>query len=161
MDLQTTPVIPIAGVPLGNGREAMENFMKLASKRTAIATLTVACAALLSFSWSEQDGVSLGVKIAEAADRAPPQMSAARTVRRHARRSVYSNEVFATAVAATTSPWHYDDYYCYGHPSAGRGAPPGSYYRSYSGGYCVSSSDVTGLYAQPTLFPRYYVGWDR
>ena len=43
--------------------------MKVALKRTAIATLTVACVALLSFSWSEQGGVSLGVEIAEAQSR--------------------------------------------------------------------------------------------
>lgn len=136
--------------------------MKLASKRTVIAALTFACTALLSLSWSEQEGVSLAVKIAEAGpDRTPPKMSATKTARRHARRSRYSDEVFAAAVASTTSPWHYDDYYCYGNPSAGRGFPPGSYYRSYSGGYCISSSDVTGLNAHPTLFPRYYVGWDQ
>lgn len=140
----------------------MGNLMKLTSKSAVIATLTIACAASLSLSWSEQEGVSLAVKIAEASsDRAPAKMSVAKTARRHARRSVYSDEVFATAVAATTSPWHYDDYYCYGRLSAGRSAPPGGYYRSYRGGYCVSSSDVTGLYAHPTLFPRYYVGWDR
>ena len=40
--------------------------MKAALKRTAIATSTVACVALLSFSWSEQRGVSLGVESAQA-----------------------------------------------------------------------------------------------
>jgi hypothetical protein len=47
--------------------------MKLALKRTAIATSTAACVVLLSFSWSEQRGVSLGVESAQArVDRIPP-----------------------------------------------------------------------------------------
>jgi hypothetical protein len=144
-------------VGVGDG----EKFMKVALKRTAIATLTVACVALLSCSRSEQGGVSLGVEIAEARSaRSSPPISTAGIARRQYRRSVYGHEVFAAAVAATTSPWHSNDYYCYDAPHAGRGAPPG-YYSSYPGGYCVSSSNVTGLYARPTLFPRYYVGWDR
>ena len=127
--------------------------MKVALKRTAIATSTAACVALLSFSWSEQRGVSLGVESAQGADR-----STVGVARRQYRRS--GNELFAAAVAATTSPWNYDDYYCYGDPYAGRGYPPGSYYYgSYAGGYCVSRSYVTGLIGQPTLFPRYYGGW--
>src|ERR1700730_5475734 len=121
--------------------------MKVALKRTAIATSTVACVALLSFSWSEQRGVSLGVESAQGADR-----STVGVARRQYRRS--GNELFAAAVAATTSPWNYDDYYCYGCPYAG-----GYYYRRYPGGYCVSRSYVTGLYGRPTLFPRFYGGW--
>jgi len=136
--------------------------MKMALKKTAIATSTVACVALLSFSCSERDGVSLGIEIAEARSaRSSSSISTAGIARRQYRRSVYGHEVFAAAVAATTSPWHYNDYYCYGNPYAGRGYPPGGYYSSYPGGYCVSSSNVTGLYARPTLFPRYYVGWGR
>ena len=126
-----------------------------ASKRTAIAAATVACLALLSFSWSEQRGVSLGVESAQArTDRPSTPISVAR---RQYRWSGYG--LFAVAVAATTSPWNYEDYFCYGAPNAGRGYPPGGYYRSYPGGYCLSRSDVTGLYGRPTLFPRYYVGW--
>jgi hypothetical protein len=136
--------------------------MKVALKRTAIATSTVACVALLSFSWSEQRGVSLGVESAQGADRstvAPP--SVAGVARRQYRRSVYGHGLFADAVAATTSPWNYDDYYCYSDPNAGRSYPPGSYfYGSYPGGYCVSRSDVTGLIGRPTLAPRYYGDWD-
>jgi hypothetical protein len=135
--------------------------MKMALKKTAIATSTVACVALLSFSCSERNGVSLGIEIAAARSaRSSPPINTAGIARRQYRRSVYGHEVFAAAVAATTSPWHYNDYYCYDAPPAGRGAPPG-YYSSYPGGYCVSSSNVTGLYARPTLFPRYYVGWGR
>ena len=128
--------------------------MKVALKRTAIATSTVACVALLSFSWSDQRGVSLGVESAQGADQ-----STVGVARRQYRRSDHGYGLFAAAVAATTSPWNYDDYYCYGAPYAGNGYPPGSYYRSYPGGYCVSRSYITGLIGRPTLFPRYYGGW--
>jgi hypothetical protein len=135
--------------------------MKVALKRTAIATSTVACVALLSFSWSEQRGVSLGVESAQGADRSTvAPLSVAGVAHRQYRRSAYRHGLFAAAVAATTSPWNYDDYYCYGDPYAGRGYPPGGYYYgSYPGGYCVSRSYITGLYGRPTLFPRYYGGW--
>ena len=137
--------------------------MKVALKRTAIATSTVVCVALLSFSWSEQRGVSLGIESAQGADRSTVvPLSVAGVARRQYRRSVSGYGLFAAAVAATTSPWNYDDYYCYGDPYAGRGYPPGGYYYgSYPGGYCVSRSYVTGLYTQPTLFPRYYGDWGR
>lgn len=133
--------------------------MKVALKRTAIATSTVACVALLSFGWSEQRGVWLGVESAQARNNRPQTAaSTARVARRHYRRSIPQNALVAAAVAATTTPSRYEDYYCDGDPYAGRGYPPGYYYRSYPGGYCVSSSYVTGLYARPTLFPRYYGG---
>jgi hypothetical protein len=135
----------------------------VALKRIAIATSTVACVALLSFSWSEQCGVSLGIESAQARTNRPSTpLSVAGVARRQYRRSVYGHGLFAEAVAATTSPWNYDDYVCYGDPYEGRGYPPGGYYSSYPGGYCVSRSDVTGLYAHPTLLPRYYYGgWGR
>jgi hypothetical protein len=134
--------------------------MKVALKRTAIATSTVACVALLSFSWSEQRGVSLGVESAQARiDRPLTPFSVAGVARRQYRRSVYGHGLLGAVAAATTSPWNYDDYYCYGDPYAGRGYPPGSYYySSYPGGYCVSRSYITGLIGRPTLFPRYYGG---
>ncbi len=133
--------------------------MQVALRRTVIATSTAACLVLLSFSWSEQNGVSLGVKIAEARIVRPSTPISG--ARRHYRRPAYGYGVFADAVAATTSPWNYNDYFCYGDPYVGRGAPPGGYYSSYPGGYCVSSDNVTGLYARPTLFPRYYGAWGR
>jgi hypothetical protein len=128
--------------------------MKVALKRVAIATSTVACVALLSFSWSDQRGVSLGVKSAQGADQ-----STVGVARRQYRRSDRGSGLIAAAVAATTSPWNYEDYFCYSDPYAGRGYPPGGYYSSYPGGYCVSRSDVNGLIGRPTLFPRYYDGW--
>jgi hypothetical protein len=128
--------------------------MKVALKRTAIATSTVACVALLSFGWSEERGVSLGVESAQArVDRSSTPVSVAGVARRQSRRSVSGHRLLAAAVAATTTPWNYDDYDCYGVPY-----PRGGYYNSYPGGYCVSRDYSTGLYARPTLFPRYY-GW--
>jgi hypothetical protein len=135
--------------------------MKVVLKRTVIATSTVACVALLSFSWSEHRGVSLGVESAEArVDRPSTPVSVAGVARRQSRRSVSGHGLLAAAVAATTSPRNYDDYDCYDDPYAGRG-PPGYYYSSYPGSYCVSRGYATGLYTRPTLFPRYYGGWVR
>jgi hypothetical protein len=128
--------------------------MKVALKRTAIATSIVACVALLSFSGSEQRGVSLGVDSAQAQiDRPLTPVSVSGVARRQYRRSIYGYGLFGAVAAATTSPWNYDDYYCYG-----RDYPGGYYYSSYPGGNCVTRSYITGLIGRPTLFPRYYGG---
>ena len=135
--------------------------MRVVLNRFVIATSAFACAALLSFSWSDRRGVSLGVESAEArVDRPSTTARAAAVARRQARRSVSGNGLLAAVVASTTSPWNYDDYDCYDDPYAGRGYPPG-YYSSYPGGYCVSRGYATGLYTRPTLFPRYYGSWVR
>ena len=135
--------------------------MKVVLRRIVIATATFACVALLSFSWSEHRGVSLGFERAEArADRPSTPVRAAGVARRQSRRSVSGHGLLAAVVAATTSPRHYDDYDCYNDPYAGTGYPPG-YYSSYPGGYCVSRGYATELYARPTLFPRYYGSWVR
>jgi hypothetical protein len=140
----------------------MEKIMQAAVKRIAIATPIIACATLLSLSWSEHGSISLRVEIAEArADRPSPSNSVAGVARRQHRRPVNGSGVLAAAVAATTSSWNYNDYYCYDAPYAARRAPDPGYYTSYPGGYCVNNSNLTGLYARPTLFPRFYVGWDR
>jgi hypothetical protein len=126
-------------------------------RNVAIATTTVAFAALLSFGWSEQRGISLGVESAQAADRSTVDPHSAGVARRQYRRSVYGYGPGAdpgaglvrAAAAATTSPWNYDDYYysgCYYYGANG----------SYPGGCYVSWSYLTGLYGRPTLFPRYY-----
>ena len=65
--------------------------MKLALK-AAIATSTLACAALLSFNWSERYGVSLAVETAQA-----------RTGRGHANRSYVSGR-------PTLAPRYYGDW---------------------------------------------------
>ena len=125
--------------------------MMIHLRKVAIAAATVACAGLLSVNWHEQE-VSLNVTSAQAASRSP-SIAAKRNYRRQ------GQELVATVAAATTSPFNYDDYYCYGDRNAGR-FPPGSYYySSYSGGYCVSNNSVGAFLARPTLFPRYYGGW--
>jgi hypothetical protein len=125
--------------------------VKVAFERTAIAIATGACVVLVSFSWSEQRGVSLGVERAQGADQ-----SSVGGPRRQRRQSDRGYALWAEAVAATTTPWNYDDYYCYGVPYTG-----GYYHRSYPGGYCFRFNEVTGLYGRPTLAPRYYGsgGW--
>jgi hypothetical protein len=123
----------------------MEQSMKTALQKTAIVASTVTCA-LLSFTWSDERGVSLGIESARGADR--PLTAGAP---RHYRRSDRGYGLWAQAVAATTTPWIYDDYYCYHIPYTGA-----SYYHRYPGGYCATLGDAAGLYGRPTLFPRYY-----
>jgi hypothetical protein len=125
-------------------------------RSVAIATSTVACAALLSFGWSEQRGVSLGVESAQAADRSTVDPHSAGVARHQYRRGYGPGAdpgagMLRAAAAATTSPWNYDDYYY---------TYPGCYYYGaygvYPGGCYLSFSYLTGLYGRPTLFPRYY-----
>jgi hypothetical protein len=140
--------------------------MKLMSLgKSAIAISTFGCAALLSFSWSEQSGVSLSIESAQARIGRPlTPFSVAGVARRQYRRAAYGYGygagvvgagVAAAAIgtaAATASPWGY-----YG------GGYPGGYYGTYASGYpgyyggvYANRSYVTG---RPTLFPRYYGGW--
>jgi hypothetical protein len=136
----------------------MKTFLEGVLIKIIMATSTFACAALLSFSWSEHRGVTLGIVSAEARDaRSSTPVRGAGPSRRQVRRS--GQELLATVVAATTSPRNYDDYDCYDGPYA-RGYPPG-YYSSYPGGYCISRAYSTELLARPTLFPRFYSGSTR
>ena len=130
--------------------------MKLALK-TAIATSTLACAALLSFNWSEQYGVSLAVETTQANGRG------------------YANRSYVTG-RPTLAPRYYGgygagDYYCRYGAGCGYGSLgdyygsfaipgfPASFYGEYGGysdgyyGRYVNRSYVTG---RPTL-PR--GGW--
>src|SRR3984893_2423964 len=67
----------------------------------AIATSTFACAALLSFGWSEQRGLSLSVEKAEARVGRPlTPVSVAGVARRHNRRAYYGAGYGAGAVGA-------------------------------------------------------------
>jgi hypothetical protein len=67
----------------------------------AIAASTFACAALLSFGWSEQRGVSLSVENAHARVGRPlTPVSAAGVARRHTRRAVYGAGVGGAGAAA-------------------------------------------------------------
>jgi hypothetical protein len=73
-------------------------------RNVAIAISTVACAALLSFGWSEQRGVSLGVESAQAADRSTVDPHSAGVARRQYRRSVYGYGVHPGACYAKPQP---------------------------------------------------------
>ena len=80
-----------------------------------IAVSTFACAALLSFDWTEQRGVSLSVESAQARVGRPlTPVSAAGVARRQTRRAVYGAGAIgvgaaavgtAAAVAATSPGW--------------------------------------------------------
>jgi hypothetical protein len=116
----------------------------------AIAASTFACAALLSFGWSEQRGVSLSVENAQARVGRPlTPVSVAGVARRHTRRAVYGAGVVGAGAAAVgtaaaigtaaavgaTSPYYTGaGYYAgspyYGGPIRGAGA---AYYGGYAG----------------------------
>jgi hypothetical protein len=67
----------------------------------AIGASTFACAALLSFGWSEQRGVSLSVENAQARVGRPlTPVSAAGVARRHTRRAVYGAGADGAGAAA-------------------------------------------------------------
>src|SRR6202795_2495072 len=80
-----------------------------------IAASTFACAALLSFGWSEQRGISLSVESAQARVGRPlTPVSVAGVARRQTRRAVYGAGAIgagaaavgtAAAVAATSPNW--------------------------------------------------------
>lgn len=135
--------------------------MKQMSLKTfAIATSAFACATLLSFSWSEQRGVSLSVESAQARIGRPlTPLSVAGVARRHHRRAAYgygagvvgaglaAGAIGASAVAATSPYGYYGGY-------------PGNYYGSYGypGGYYGGYANRSYVTGRPTLFPRYYGG---
>ena len=136
------------------------------ARKTALAASAFTCAALLSFGWSEQGGISLSIESAQARVGRPlTPVSAAGVARRQTRRAVYGAGVVgagaaavgtaaaigtAGAVAATSPNWGWG-----GNPyQTGAGGP---YYggsvrgarAAYYGGYPsaawggVSSSDRT------------------
>lgn len=101
-------------------------------RKAAIAASAFACAALFSFAWSEQDGVSLTVESAQARVGRPlTPVSVAGVARRNYRRSVYGAGVVgagvvgaaalgtAAAVAATSPGYWGPGYYGPGRYYAG------------------------------------------
>ena len=77
---------------------------RISLTKVAIAASTVACAALLSFEWSEQRGVSLSVESAQARVGRPlTPVSAAGVARRQNRRAVGAGVVGAGAAAVGTA----------------------------------------------------------
>jgi hypothetical protein len=85
------------------------------ARKTALAASAFTCAALLSFGWSEQGGISLSIESAQARVGRPlTPVSVAGVARRHNRRAVYGAGVVgagaaavgtAGAVAATSPNW--------------------------------------------------------
>jgi hypothetical protein len=133
-------------------------------RKHAIATSTAVCAVLLSFSWSEQRGVSLSVESAQARFGRPlTPLSVAGVARRQHRRAAYAYGAGVVGAGLAAGYGYYG-----GSPYAGAGwADYGGYgtsgyygtYGGYPGGYYggwVNRSYVTG---RPTLFPRYYGGY--
>jgi hypothetical protein len=120
--------------------------------KATIATATFACAALFSFSWSEQRGLSLSVEGAEARVGRPlTPVSVAGVARRQDRRAAYGHgggvvgagvgvaAVGTAAAVAATQPWgwgrgSYAGTGYYGGPLSARAAYQDSY---ASGPYCT------------------------
>src|ERR1700754_4915600 len=120
--------------------------MKQMSLRTcAIATSAFACTTLLSFSWSEQRGVSLSVESAQARVGRPlTPVSVAGVARRQTRRAAYGYGVgagvagaaavaTAGAVAAAASPGYY-----------GWGNNPGWQYNRWGNTYAAQTDPNFG-----------------
>lgn len=155
--------------------------MKQMSPMTAvIAASTFACAALLSFNWSERGGVSLSVENAQARVGRPlTPVSVAGVARRQNRRAAYgygagalgaglAGGAIGAAAIAATSPYgyygrgpyvgtgwsNYDGYGTGGYYGAYAAAGYPGGYAGYPGGY-ANRSYVT---ERPTLFPRYFGG---
>lgn len=135
--------------------------------KLAIASSTVACAALFSFSWSEQRGVSLSVEGAQARVGRPlTPMSAAGVARRQNRRAAYGYGAgvvgagvagaaalgTAAAVAATSPNWGWGSGPYYG----GAGYVGGPYYTrtGYTGSEPLGAN---AYYAPSTASPS--AGW--
>ncbi|MGV7213337.1 hypothetical protein [Bradyrhizobium sp. UFLA05-112] len=111
---------------------------QMSLRKIAIATSTFACATLLSFSWSEQRGVSLSIESAQARVGRPlTPVSVAGVARRQNRRAAYGYGAgavgaglagaaavgTAAAVAATSPGWGSPGWGYYGNrPYVGSGA---------------------------------------
>src|SRR6266576_403552 len=71
------------------------------ARKTALAASAFTCAALLSFGWSEQGGISLSIEIAQARVCRPlTPVSVAGVARRQTRRAVYGAGVVGAGAAA-------------------------------------------------------------
>jgi hypothetical protein len=81
------------------GRKRMKHV-----RRAALAASAVACAALFSFGWSEQGGISLSVESAQARVGRPlTPVSVAGVARRQTRRAVYGAGIAGAAVVGTAA----------------------------------------------------------
>jgi len=106
--------------------------MKYVTK-AALAASSFACAALLSFTWSEQGGISLSVESAHARVGRPlTPVSVAGVARRQTRRAVYGAgiagaAVIGTAGAIAAAPYYGGAGYYAGGPYAAYGYPAQDY----------------------------------
>jgi hypothetical protein len=142
---------------------------KMSPTTLAIAASTFTCAALLSFNWSEQRGVSLSVESAQARVGRPlTPVSVAGVARRQTRRAVYgagvvgagaaavgTAAVIGTAGAVAGAPYAGGPYY-----GGVRGARA-AYYGSYASAADIASTPhyaVTAYYAGGPWYN--YSGWD-
>jgi hypothetical protein len=134
----------------GADRQWRKTMKSMSLRTVAIAATTFAGAALLSFGWSEQGGVSLSVDSAQArVGRPATPMSGAGVARRHYRRAggygygagaaVAGAAAIGTAaaVAATSPNWGYNPYY---------GGRP------YYGGAFAGTSDARAAYGGGPAF---------
>ena len=143
--------------------------MKLV-RRTVLAASAFACAALFSFGWTEQGGISLSVESAQARVGRPlTPVSVAGVARRHNRRAGYyaagaigAGAVVAGtagAVAAATAP----NYYGWGNNAGGYNNNWGN--NSWGGAYAAQDPYFGQAHyvhrAYPGHSPYYgYSGWD-
>jgi hypothetical protein len=126
------------------------------ARKTALAASAFTCAALLSFGWSEQGGISLSIESVQARVGRPlTPVSAAGVARRHNRRAAAVGTAAAIgtagAVAATSPNWGWGGNYQTGTGYYAGGPYYGGSVRgaraAYYGGYpsaawgAVSSSD--------------------
>jgi hypothetical protein len=132
-------------------------------RKAALAASAFTCAALFSFGWSEQGGISLSVESAQARVGRPlTPMSVAGVARRHNRRAAYytagaigAGAVVASTVAAATAP----NYYGWGNNANNWGN------NNWSGAYAAQTDPYFGqahyVYrAYPGHSPYYgYSGW--
>ena len=143
-------------------------------RRAALAGSAFMCAALFSFGWSEQGGISLSIESAQARVGRPlTPVSVAGVARRQNRRAAYGYGVgagvagaaaigTAAAVAATSPTWGWGGYYG-GGPYVGTGPYVGGgalAARAYYGGPIETKSFYlpTAYYANGPWYG--YSGWD-
>jgi hypothetical protein len=109
--------------------------MRMSLRTVAIATSTFACAALLSFGWSQQTGVSISVESAQARVGRPlTPVSVAGVARRQTRRAVYGAGIAGAAAVGTAAyyggaggPYYQSASYYGGGPYASYGYPAQDY----------------------------------
>ena len=112
-------------------------------RKAALAATAFACAALFSFGWSEQRGVSLSIESAQARVGRPlTPVSVAGVARRHNRRAYGYSVAGAAAVGAAAVAAN--SYYGYNNPNAGYYA--GSPYYQGSGYYTGGPYGAYGSY---------------